>query len=192
MMIRKLYDWVLLQAEKPYAELVLFAMAFAEASFFPLPPDILLLPMVIARRDKAWRLAGICTAGSVLGGFLGYSIGALAMATLGQWVVNTYHLQNAFQNFHDKFNEWGVWFILAKGLTPIPFKLVTIASGVAGLNIVAFFLACIATRGTRFFFIAALVRKFGEPIRTFIEKYLTWVMLGVLLAIVAGFWLVLR
>ncbi len=191
-MIRALYDWVLRQAEKPYAEWILFAMAMAEASVFPLPPDILLLPMAVARRDKAWRLAAVCTAGSVLGGVIGYSIGTFAMATLGQWVVNTYHLQNAFQTFHDQFNKWGVLIILAKGLTPIPFKLVTIASGVAGLNLGAFVLAAIATRGARFFIIAALVRKFGEPIRVFIEKYLTWVALGVLLAIIGGFWVVLR
>lgn len=191
-MIRSLYDWVLRQAEKPHAVWILFAMAMAEASVFPLPPDILLLPMAIARRDKAWRLAAVCTAGSVLGGIVGYGIGALAMATIGQWVVTTYHLQNAFQAFADGFNKWGVWIILAKGLTPIPFKLVTIASGVAGLNIGAFILASVATRGLRFFLIAGLVRKFGEPIRAFIEKYLTWVALGVLAAIIGGFWFVLR
>jgi len=191
-MIRSLYDWVLRQTEKPYAVWILFALAVAEASVFPLPPDILLLPMVVARRDKAWRLAAVCTAGSVLGGLIGYGIGALAMATIGQWVVDTYHLQNAFQNFHDGFNKWGVGIILAKGLTPIPFKLVTIASGVAGLNLLAFVLACIATRGARFFLIAGLVRKFGTPIQMFIEKYLTWVALGVLVVIVCGFWVVLR
>ncbi|MDR3423563.1 MAG: DedA family protein [Alphaproteobacteria bacterium] len=190
-MFRAIYDWVLRQAEKPYAEWILFAMAVAEASVFPLPPDILLLPMAIARRDKAWRFALVCTVGSVLGGLIGYAIGAFAMATLGQWVVNTYHLQAAFQTFHDGFNKWGVLIILAKGLTPIPFKLVTIASGVAGLNLGAFVLAAIATRGLRFFVIAALVRKFGAPIRDFIEKYLTWVALGVLAAIAGGFWVVL-
>lgn len=190
-MLRQFYDWVLKQAEKPYAEWILFGIAMAEASVFPLPPDILLLPMVIARRDKAWRLAAVCTAGSVLGGLIGYAIGAFAMATLGQWVINTYHLQSAFQSFHDGFNKWGVLIILAKGLTPIPFKLVTIASGIAGLNFVAFVLAAAATRGARFFLIAALVKKYGEPIKTFIEKYLTWVALGVLVAIAAGFWLVL-
>lgn len=191
-MIRPLYNWVLRQAEKPYAEWVLFAMAFAEASFFPIPPDILLVPLVATRRDKAWRLAAICTAGSVLGGLLGYSIGMFAMATLGQWLINTYHLQHAFQAFHDGFNKWGVLIILGKGLTPIPFKLVTIASGVAGLNLISFVLAALATRGVRFFVIAALVRKYGEPILVFIDKYLTWVALGVLAAIIIGFWVVLR
>ena len=190
-MIRACYDWVLRQAGKKYAEFILFGIALAEASFFPLPPDILLLPMAVARRDRAWRLAAICTAGSVIGGLIGYGIGTFAMATLGQWIVDTYHLQTAFQTFHDQFNKWGVWIIIAKGLTPIPFKLVTIASGVAGLNLVKFVLACAATRGLRFFIIAALVRKFGEPIKTFIEKYLTWVTLGVLAAIIFGFWLVL-
>ncbi|MDD3029721.1 MAG: DedA family protein [Alphaproteobacteria bacterium] len=190
-MIRKIYDWVLRNAEKPYAAWILFATAVAEASFFPLPPDILLLPMIVAQRERAWRLAAICTAGSVLGGILGYAIGAFAMATVGQWIVDTYHLERAFQTFHDGFNEWGVWIILIKGLTPIPFKLVTIASGVAQLNMAVFVLAALATRGARFFLLAALVYKFGEPIRLFIEKYLTWIAFGVLLAIIAGFWIVL-
>ena len=190
--LRAVYDWTLKQAEKPYAALVLFAVAFAESSVFPLPPDVLLLPMVLAQREKAYRYALICTAGSVLGGLLGYAIGAFFFATFGQWILDTYHLQAAFQTFHDQFNKWGVLIILAKGLTPIPFKLVTIASGVAQLSLLAFVLSCIVTRGARFFLVAFLVRRFGPPIRTFIERYLTWVALGVLLAIVLGFWLVLR
>ncbi|MGB9151710.1 MAG: YqaA family protein [Alphaproteobacteria bacterium] len=189
-MIRSLYDWILRQAEKPYAEWILFSMAFAESSVFPLPPDVLLLPMAMARRDRAWRFATICTVGSVLGAMLGYGIGALAMATLGQWIVDTYHLQNAFQTFHDGFNKWGVWIIILKGLTPIPFKLVTIASGVAGLNPALFLLACIVTRGSRFFLVAASAYKFGAPIRSFVDRHLTWVALGVLAAIAVGFWLV--
>lgn len=190
-MLKALYDWVLRQAEKPHAEWILFFVAMAEASVFPLPPDVMLLPMAMARRDKAWRLALVCTAGSVLGGIIGYGIGAFAMATIGQWVVETYHLQSAFQTFHDGFNKWGVWIVLAKGLTPIPFKLVTIASGMAELNFAAFLAAATVTRAARFFLVSALVRKFGEPIRVFIEKYLTWVALAVLAFIVIGFWLVL-
>lgn len=189
--LRPLYDWTLKQAEKPYAAWLLFAVAMAEASFFPFPPDILLLPMALARRDKAYRLAAVCTLGSVLGGLIGYGIGALAMATIGQWIVATYHLETAFQHFHDQFNQWGVWVILLKGLTPIPFKLVTIASGVAGLNLGLFILASTVTRGFRFFLVSFLVRRFGEPIRTFVERYLTWVALGVLLIIIFGFWLIL-
>jgi membrane protein YqaA with SNARE-associated domain len=190
--IRALYDWTLRQAEKPYAEAILFIIAMVEASVFPLPPDVLLLPMAIAAREKAYRFAVICTLGSVTGALIGYGIGALAMATIGQWIVTTYHLENAFQAFHDQFNRWGVLIILAKGLTPIPFKLVTIASGVARLNLVAFVAACAVTRGARFFLLAWLIRRYGAPIKAFIEKYLTWVALGVLAAIIFGFWLVLR
>lgn len=189
--VRSLYDWTLRQAEGPYASFVLFAIAFAESSFFPIPPDVLLLPMALAAREKAWRYALICTVGSVLGGLLGYAIGAWLYESVGQWIINTYHLQEAFQRFHDEFNEWGVYVILAKGLTPIPFKLVTIASGVAALPIVPFVLAAIVTRAARFYLVAGLVRKFGEPIRTFVEKYLNWVALGVLVVIIFGFWLVL-
>ena len=172
-MIRALYDWALRQAEKPCAEWILFAMAFAEASFFPLPPDIMLLPMAVARRDKAWRLAAICTAGSVLGGLAGYAIGAVAMATLGQQCCEYLPSAKCVLKLSMMNLLNGVWrLFLAKGLTPIPFKLVTIASGVAGLNLVQFVLACVVTRGARFFLIAGLVWKFGAPIRTFIEKYL--------------------
>lgn len=189
--IRKIYDWTLRQARTPYAEWTLFGVSFAESSFFPLPPDVMLLPMCIADRVKALRFAAVCTIASVLGGLLGYAIGALLYETAGKWIIETYHLQAAFDKFHDGFNEWGVWIILAKGLTPIPYKLVTIASGVAHFPLLAFVLASIVTRGARFFLVAWLVMKFGAPIQTFVEKYLNWVALGVLALIVLGFWLVL-
>jgi len=191
-MFRSLYNWCLKQAEGKHAEKVLFGVAFAESSVFPLPPDILLLPMALAQRLKAYRYALVCTIGSVLGGLLGYAIGALLLATVGQWIINTYHLQAAFERFHEEFAKWGVLIILAKGLTPIPFKLVTIASGAAALNLPAFISASIVTRGFRFFLVAFLVRRYGEPIRNFIEKYLNWVACGVLALIVVGFWVVLR
>lgn len=190
--LRALYDWTLRQAEGPYATWTLFAIAFAESSFFPIPPDALLLPLALADRQKAWRFALICTVGSVLGALLGYAIGSLLYESLGQWIIQAYNLQDAFARFHDQFNAWGVWIILGKGLTPIPFKLVTIASGVANLSLAAFIPACILTRGTRFFLVAWLLRRYGEPIRTFVEKYLTWVALGLLVVIVLGFWLVLH
>jgi membrane protein YqaA with SNARE-associated domain len=113
-------------------------------------------------------------------------------ATFGQWIIDTYHMQEAFRRFHDGFNEWGVWIILAKGLTPIPFKLVTIASGVAHLDLMAFALSAAATRALRFFLVAFLAWRFGEPIRAFVERYLTWVALAVLAAIILGFWIVLQ
>jgi membrane protein YqaA with SNARE-associated domain len=189
--IRKIYDWTLRQARTPYAEWTLFGVSFAESSFFPLPPDVMLLPMCIADRTKAMRFATVCTVASVLGGLLGYAIGALLYQTAGQWIIETYHLQSAFDKFQVGFNEWGVWIILAKGLTPIPYKLVTIASGVAHFPLLAFVLASIITRGLRFFLVAGLVMKFGAPIQTFVEKYLNWVALGVLALIALGFWLVL-
>ncbi len=189
--IRKIYDWTLRQARTPYAEWTLFGVSFAESSFFPLPPDVMLLPMCIADRAKALRFAAVCTIASVLGGLLGYAIGALLYETAGRWIIETYHLEAAFAKFHEGFNEWGVWIILAKGLTPIPYKLVTIASGVAHFPLLAFVLASILTRGARFFLVAWLVMKFGAPIQVFVEKYLNWVALGVLALIILGFWLVL-
>jgi len=190
--IRSTYDWLLRQAEGPYASYVLFAVAFAESSFFPIPPDVILLPMTLGRRDKAWHYALICTMGSVIGGLLGYAIGSALYDTVGQWIIQTYHMQESFDHFRAGFKEWGVLIILGKGLTPIPFKLITIASGVAGLPLVQFVLAAAATRAVRFYLVAGLVRHFGEPIRTFVEKYLNWVALGILVLIVFGFWLVLH
>jgi len=130
--------------------------------------------------------------GSVLGGLIGYGIGALAMATIGQWIVDTYHLQAGFERFHHGFNKWGMWIILAKGLTPIPFMLVAVASGVAHLNVGVFIFSATLTRGARFFFEAILIRAFGAPIKLFIETYLTWIALAVLAAIIFGAWLVVH
>jgi membrane protein YqaA with SNARE-associated domain len=190
--LRPVYDWALKQAEKPYAAGLLFLVALLEPCLFPLPPDTLLIPLCIARRKEAYKLAGIATVGSVLGGLIGYGIGALAMATLGQWIVETYHLQDAFEHFRHGFHRYGMWIILAKGLTPIPFILVTVASGVAHLNLGVFIVSATITRGARFFLEAFLLHRFGKPMRNFIERYLTWIALGALAAILLGFWIVLR
>lgn len=190
--LRNLYNWALRQAERPYAMGLLFLLALVEPCIFPLPPDTLLIPMAIANRTKAFRLAAVATVGSVSGGLIGYGIGALAMATVGQWVVSTWHLENAFAHFHHGFNKYGMWIILAKGLTPIPFILVTIASGVAHLNLVVFIVSATITRAARFFLEAVLIYYFGEPIRGFIERYLTWIALAVLAVLGFGFWVALR
>ena len=191
-MLRKTYDWAMGAAARPGAERTLAVVSFTESSFFPIPPDAFLIPMVLARPDRAWRLATICTVASVLGGLLGYAIGALLFDTLGQWLMQTYHLEAGFEKFKAGFDEWGVWIILAKGLTPIPYKLVTIASGWAHFNLFLFIAASVLTRGLRFFLVALLLRLFGPPIRTFIEKRLTLVMLGFLAIIVIGFVIVLK
>jgi membrane protein YqaA with SNARE-associated domain len=186
---RPVYDFAIKQAEKPYATWLLFFVALIEPCFFPLPPDTLLIPMAIARRDNAYWYSGICTLGSVLGGLIGYAIGALAMATVGHWIVDTYHLHDKFEAFSHMFKHWGMWIILAKGLTPLPFIIVTVASGVVHLNIVVFILSATLTRGGRFFLEGFLIHKYGDHVRGFIEKYLTWIGLGVLAIILGGVWL---
>lgn len=186
-MLRKLYNQILALAERPEAPLWLFAIAFAEASFFPIPPDALLIPLALAQPRKAWRFAAIATLGSVLGGALGYSIGFLLLDKLAQPIIHFYHYETAFQAFQAKFTQYGVWVILIKGLTPIPYKIVTIAAGAAAFNFPLFMIASLVTRGARFFLEAVLLRKFGEPARDFIEYRLGLVTGLVALGIIAGF-----
>ena len=190
-MLRRLYDWVIRLAGHPRAIPILGVVSFLESSFFPIPPDVMLIPMVLANRDKAFRIALVCTVCSVLGGLLGYAIGYYFFETIGEWVVRTYGLQSGLATFRAGFAEYGIWIILIKGLTPIPYKLVTIASGAAHFDLFTFVWASIVTRGVRFFVVAALLWKFGEPIRAFIEKRLTLVTWLFLIALVGGF-IVLR
>jgi len=162
-------------------------VSFAESSFFPIPPDVMLVPMILANRRKAFTIALVCTICSVLGGLLGYAIGFYFFETIGAWVVKAYGLQAGLEKFRDEFAHYGTWVILIKGLTPIPYKLVTIASGAAHFDLFTFVWASIVTRGVRFFLVAALLWKYGEPIRAFIEKRLTLVMWLFLIALVGGF-----
>lgn len=186
-MIRRLYDWVIGLAGHRHAVPAMGAVSFLESSFFPIPPDVMLVPMVLARRDKAWLIATVCTVCSVLGGLMGYAIGYYLFETIGAWVVKLYSLQGALDNFRAGFENYGVWIILIKGLTPIPYKLVTIASGAAHFDLFTFVWASILTRGARFFLVAALLWKFGEPIRAFIEKRLTLLTWLFLIALIGGF-----
>jgi len=174
-------------AHHPRAAWALFAVSFAESSFFPIPPDAMLIPMVLADRRKAWFYALICTIASVLGALLGYWIGHALYETVGKPIIAFYHLDQQVQGFIDQFNEYGLWIILIKGLTPIPYKLVTIASGVAGFALVPFVLASIVTRGFRFFLVAGLLYFFGAPIRDFIERRLTLVTTLFIVLVVGGF-----
>jgi membrane protein YqaA with SNARE-associated domain len=186
-MLRRLYDRVLTLAASPRAELWLAAIAFAESSFFPIPPDTLLVPMALAKPQRAWRYAAICTGASVAGGLLGYAIGALLYEDVARPLLDFYHYSAQFEVFRQRFAENGVAIILIKGVLPIPFKIITIAAGVAAMNLPAFVAACVVTRGARFFLEAALLCRFGEPVREFIENRLMLVTSAAAAAVVGGF-----
>ncbi|HTK12830.1 MAG TPA: YqaA family protein [Xanthobacteraceae bacterium] len=181
-MIRKLYDWCLGAASKPYAAWVLALIAFAESSFFPIPPDLMLIPMALARRDRAFYYAGLCTVASVIGGLLGYFIGAVLYDSVGAWLIHLYGYGDKVEAFRDSYARWGALIILLKGLTPIPYKLVTITSGFAGYSLPLFVLFSAITRAGRFFLVAGLIYKFGPQAKEIIEKRLevwTFIFLGV-------------
>jgi len=191
-MLSRLYARLIALAATRRAPLWLFLIAFAEASFFPAPPDLLLIPMILARPRRAWWLAFVCTVGSVLGGLLGYWIGAALLETVALPIVRFYHAQAAYQGFLAFYARWGFWAILFKGLTPIPFKLVTISAGAAHFDLGQFVLACIITRGGRFFLLEAVpLRIFGDRARLFIEERLLLVTAAVAAAAIGGV-LVLR
>jgi len=189
-MFQRLYDWTLRLAGHKHAIRSMAAVSFAESSFFPIPPDVMLVPMIIARRDQAWLIATVCTISSALGAIVGYAIGYFLYDSVGQWLINLYGLQQGAAQFHDWYARWGAALILAKGLTPIPFKLVTIASGLAKFNFALFMVTVVITRGMRFFIVAALLRRYGAPIQAFIEKRLTLVGAVFLGLLVLGFALV--
>jgi membrane protein YqaA with SNARE-associated domain len=186
-MIRRLYDWTMDLASRPHALRALGVVSFAESSFFPIPPDAMIIPMVLARPDKAWQIALVATVTSVLGGIAGYAIGFYLYETLGQWVISAYGYGEQFEAYRAAYNEWGLWIILIKGLTPIPYKLVTIASGAAAFDFWVFAAASILTRGARFYLVAALLKYFGPPIRDFVERRLTLVTTIFVVGLVGGF-----
>lgn len=186
-MLRRLYDWTMALAARPRAEWALVGVAFAESSFFPIPPDILLIPMVLARRAKAWRYAVIATASSVIGGLAGYLIGAFLFEEIGRPLLEFYGYSARFQEFANTYNEWGGWIVFAAGLTPFPYKVITIASGTTGLDILVFTVASVAARGGRFFVVAALLYWIGPPVRAFIERRLGLVFTVFVVLLVGGF-----
>lgn len=187
--MKRLYQWTLALAEKPSAPWALFVIAFAESSFFPLPPDVILIPMSLARPKRAWIYALICTIGSVAGALLGYAIGALLYNTLGQWLIHLYGYGSKIDSLRGFFAHWGWAFILVKGLTPIPFKLVTIFSGLVGYNLPLFVLLCAVTRGARFFVLAVLLNMFGETIKGLLERFFGIFMVSLVLIILLGFYI---
>jgi membrane protein YqaA with SNARE-associated domain len=186
-MLKRIYDWCVEAADKRYALWILGAVAFAESSFFPVPPDIMLAPMSLAQPKRAWLYAGVCTVASVLGGILGYAIGALLYDSVGHWLITLYGLGDKVEAFRKSYAEWGALIILAKGVTPIPYKLVTITSGFAGYNLPLFILFSIITRGGRFFIAAVLLNRYGDWIKVRIEKHLGLAVAILLAVLVAGF-----
>lgn len=188
--MKRLYNWTMSLADHPYAMWALIVVAFMESSFFPIPPDILMIPMIIARPSKAFLIAGLATAASVVGGLLGYAIGALAFEQIGQPILEALGKGDAAAEFNTRFNDMGFWPVLIAGMTPFPYKVITIMSGWTGMPLTTFIITSIIARGARFFLVAALLWKFGDPIRAFIEKRLGIVMTLFLAVLLGGFALV--
>ncbi len=186
-MLRRAYDWTLRLAAHKSAEWALAAVSFIESSVFPIPPDVLLAPMVLADRRRAWRLATIATISSVIGGFLGYAIGYFLFEAVGKPILEFYHVMDKYDALKLSFDEWGAWIIIAKGMTPIPFKFLTITSGALHFDLFTFTVASMLSRGVRFFLVAGLLWAFGPPIRKFVEERLALVTTLCLVLLIGGF-----
>ena len=186
-MMRRMYDWMMGLAGSPRAPWALGVVSFIESSFFPIPPDVMLIPMVLRDRSKAWWYATIATVTSVAGGILGYAIGYFFFEAIGKPILNFYGKENALDSFIQFVHEYGVEAVIIKGMTPIPFKVVTIAAGVAKMDFLAFIGASIIARAMRFYLVAGLLYFFGQPIREFIERRLTLVTTVFVVVLVSGF-----
>jgi membrane protein YqaA with SNARE-associated domain len=186
-MLRRLYDWTLSMAGHRHALWVLAAVAFVESSVFPIPPDILMIPMVLAARQRAFLIAGVCTVASVLGGVLGYGIGALAFDQIGRPILESLGKADAMAEFATRFNDFGFWSVLVAGVTPFPYKVITIMAGWTAMPFDTFVLTSILARGLRFFVVAALLWRFGAPIRDLIERRLGLMFTLFVVILAAGF-----
>lgn len=186
-MMRGVYDWMMRMAGHKRAPQALFAVSFAESSFFPIPPDVMLVPMVLADRSKAWSYATLCTVASVLGGIAGYAIGYLLFEFIGQPILAFYGQADKFGEVSRWFNEWGAWILIAKGWTPFPYKVLTILAGATHMNLLSFMVASVVARSMRFYLVAGLLYWFGEPIREFIERRLSLITTVFLVVLVGGF-----
>lgn len=189
-MLRKLYNWTLSLAGKRNAEHVLFGISFAESSFFPIPPDVLLIPMVIARPAKWARIALICTLASILGAIAGYLIGMFLFEQIGKPILDFYGKEDSFEKVAQWYNTWGGWGVLFAAVTPFPYKVLTLFSGATGLNFGIFLLVSVIGRSLRFFLVAWLLHRYGAPIRDFIEKYLGLLFTLFIILLAGGFYLV--
>lgn len=185
--LRKIYDALLHLAETPQALVALFCVSFIESSFFPIPPDIMIIPMVLGAQKKWFRIALVCTTASVLGAYFGYWIGYAAFETIAKPILNTYDAMGTFEQFKSLYHQYGAWIVACAGFTPFPYKVVTIASGAVGLDLVVFTIASVLSRGARFFLLAFLLYKFGPRIRHFIEKYLGLLTIAFFALLILGF-----
>jgi membrane protein YqaA with SNARE-associated domain len=184
-MLRRLYDWCIAAAGKPHASWIMGAVSFVESSVFPVPPDVMLIPLCLARPDRAYFYATVCTVTSVAGGVLGYVIGAYLYDSVGLWLMQLYGYGDNIEAFRQAYAEWGAWIIVLKGMTPIPYKIVTIASGFAAYPIIPFIFLSFIARGMRFYLVAFLLHRYGPRAREIIEKRLGfWTTVGALIVIV--------
>ncbi len=186
-MLRRLYDWTMNLAAHRHAIWWLALVAFVESSVFPIPPDVLMIPMILARPSRAWLIAAVALVASVLGGMLGYAIGALAYDTIGQPVLSALGKADAMEDFNTRFNDFGFWAVLGAGVTPFPYKVITIMSGWTGMPLATFVATSILARALRFFVVATLLRTFGAPIREFIEKRLGLAFTAFMVLLIGGF-----
>jgi len=189
-MMRPLYDRVMALAARPDAIYWMAAISFIESSVFPIPPDVLLIPMVLANRQRAFWIATVCTVSSVIGGYVGYAIGYFAFEAVGRPVLELYGAMDKYVSVKQTFDHWGAWFIIVKGMTPIPYKLVTIFAGTVKFDLLQFTFSSLISRAIRFFVEAALLWQFGAPIRDFIERRLTLVLMVSAALLVGGFFLI--
>ncbi len=189
-MLRRLYDWTIRLSDHPRALWVLAAVSFVESSVFPIPPDVLMIPMILANPRRAWLIATVALVASVLGGLLGYAIGALAYEQLGRPILETLGKDDAMAAFSTRFNDFGFWAVLTAGVTPFPYKVITIMSGWTGMPLATFVATSILARGIRFFLVAALLWKFGAPVRDFIERRLGLMAIVFVVLLFGGFYLV--
>ena len=189
-MMKRLYDWAMRMVSGPKAVAALCAVSFVESSFFPIPPDLLLIPMILKNREKAFRFAFYCTIFSVLGGAFGYAIGHFLYDVVGVPILDFYNYRESFEQFCQSYNNYGAWIVFGAGVTPFPYKIITIASGVTGLNFVIFMVASVLARGLRFYLIAWLLWKWGKPMKDFIERNLGWLSIVFFILLIGSFYLI--
>jgi len=188
--LRRLYNWVIHWAHTPYGAPALFILSFTESSFFPIPPDVLLMALAIGLPKKAFRFASVCTIGSVLGGMLGYYIGVGFLELIGYSILEFYGAMDKFEMVHEMYRRYDIWFVGAAGFTPIPYKVFTIAAGAFQMDFLRFVAVSAVSRGARFFIVSALIWKYGERIKTFIDRYFNLLSILFFIILVAGFILV--